>query len=225
MMKTTVQATVFSVVGLALFVVALFWPAGTFDYWQAWVYLGGFVVLGTIYTVYLAVKRPEVLRRRMNAGPAAETRLVQKIVSSGFYVMFTALLVVSALDHRFNWSSVPTAVVLIGDVLAAVGLGLTMVVVLQNNYAAANVTVEAGQKVVSTGLYGLVRHPMYFGALIFMVGTPLALGSYWGLVVIIPGLIVLAFRILDEEKMLNQELDGYREYTHQVHARLVPHVW
>ena len=161
----------------------------------------------------------------MNAGPTAETRPAQKIIVAGIYLWFFALLVVSALDHRFGWSNVPTSVVLIGDVLVVVGLGITLLVVQQNSYAAANITVEADQEVVSTGLYGLVRHPMYFGALIMAVGIPLALDSYWGLVVFIPGLIVLAYRILDEEKMLNQELRGYGEYTQKVHHRLVPGVW
>ena len=107
---------------------------------------------------------------------------------------------------------------LIGNVLVAVGLGLAMLVVHQNSYAAANITVEAGQELVSTGLYGLVRHPMYFGALIMMLGTPLALDSYWGLLVLIPGLVVLAFRILDEEKALTQELDRVR----RIHAKGAP---
>ena len=224
-MKTTAQATLFSVVGFALFGVALFWPAGTFDYWQAWVFIGIFVVLGTFYTIYLVVKAPEVLRRRMNAGPAAETRPVQKIVSAGVYLAFMALLVVSALDHRFSWSTVPTPIVLIGDVMVVVGLVLSMLVVLQNNYAAANVTIEADQKVVSTGLYGIVRHPMYSSVMVLLIGVPLALGSYWGLVVIVPAVLLFVARILDEEKMLEGELDGYREYTHQVQSRLVPYVW
>jgi protein-S-isoprenylcysteine O-methyltransferase Ste14 len=98
-------------------------------------------------------------------------------------------------------------------------------VVFQNSYAAANITVEDGQRVVSTGLYGLVRHPMYVGVLIGMAGTPLALGSWWGLAGLVPGLLGLAVRIVDEEKMLTQELAGYREYTEKVHYRLVPFVW
>ena len=161
----------------------------------------------------------------MNAGPLAEARPAQKIIVTGVYLLSSALFVVSALDHRFGWSQVPTSVVLVGNVLVAVGLGLAMLVVQQNSYAAANITVEAGQELVSTGLYGLVRHPMYFGALIMMIGTPLALDSYWGLVVLIPSLVVFAFRILDEEKALTQELTGYVEYTQKVHHRLVPGVW
>jgi protein-S-isoprenylcysteine O-methyltransferase Ste14 len=166
-----------------------------------------------------------VLRRRMNAGPTAETRPAQKIIVAGVYLCASALFAFSALDHRFGWSHVPTAVVIVGNVLVAVGLAISMLVVQQNSYAAANVTVEAEQKLVSTGLYGLVRHPMYFGALIMMVGTPLALDSYWGLVFLIPALGVLVARILDEEKLLRQELAGYSDYADRVNARLVPYVW
>jgi protein-S-isoprenylcysteine O-methyltransferase Ste14 len=224
-MKTALQGTATSVLGIALIGLALFWPAGTFDYWQAWVFLGVFVFLSAVYTVYIGVKNPEVLRRRMHAGPTAETRPVQKIVSSGVVLTFFAVLVVSAFDHRFGWSDVPTAVVLIGDVLVAVGLGISMLVVVQNSYAAASITVEAEQKVVSTGLYGFVRHPMYFGGLIMFIGLPLALDSYWGVVFLVPAVILLAARIFDEEKALTEELAGYREYTAKVHSRLVPHVW
>jgi protein-S-isoprenylcysteine O-methyltransferase Ste14 len=135
------------------------------------------------------------------------------------------MVVVSALDFRLGWSTVPAAVSVAGDVLVAAGLGIAMLVVIQNSYAAANVKVETGQKLVSTGFYGLVRHPMYFGNVMMMIGVPLALASYWGLVFIIPGLTVLGLRIGDEEALLRQELTGYREYTEKVHYRLVPYVW
>jgi protein-S-isoprenylcysteine O-methyltransferase Ste14 len=210
---------------LVLFAVLLFLPAGTLNYWQAWVFIAIFIVTTTGPNIYLAMRRPEVLRRRLSAGPRAETRPAQKVISVGYIATFLALLLISALDYRFGWSQVPTTVAVLGDALLAVGLGIAMLAVLQNSYAAARVTVESDQKVVSTGIYGMVRHPMYFGALIAMVGTPLALGSYWGLVVLIPGIVVLVFRILDEEKVLRQELDGYRDYTDKVHARLVPYVW
>jgi len=129
------------------------------------------------------------------------------------------------LDFRFGWSSVPAAISVIGDVLVALGLGISMIVTIQNGYAAANVKVESGQDLVSTGLYGVVRHPMYFGNVVLMIGIPLALGSYWGLLFVIPGLAVLAARILDEEKVLTQQLAGYRDYAQRVHYRLVPYVW
>ena len=136
-----------------------------------------------------------------------------------------AAFLVSALDYRFGWSQVPTAICLIGDVLVAVGLILVGLVVIQNSYAAATVQVEGDQKIVSTGLYGMVRHPMYTGSVIMMIGIPFALGSYWGLLTVVPAAIVLALRIRDEEKLLQEELDGYRDYAQKVRYRLVPCVW
>jgi protein-S-isoprenylcysteine O-methyltransferase Ste14 len=224
-MKDGLKALATSVLGFVYFGVLLFLPAGTFNYWQAWLFIAVFIATTSGPSIYWAVKRPEVLRRRMSAGPTAETRPAQKIIVTGIYLFSSALFAVSALDHRFGWSQVPTAVVLFGNVLVAVGLGLAMLVVQQNSYAAATIRVEAEQELVSTGLYGLVRHPMYSGALIMLIGTPLALDSYWGLAMLAAGLPILVFRILDEEKALTQELSGYVEYTHQVHHRLVPGVW
>lgn len=224
-MKIALQLLASAVFGVLFMGVVLFWPAGTFDYWQAWVFIAVFIVGTMVPSVYLAVKYPDALRRRMTSGPFAETRLVQKLVTVGIVVMVVAVGVVSALDHRFGWSTVPTSVVVAGNVLVLVGLGLAELVVVQNNYAAATITVEAGQKVVSTGLYGLVRHPMYVGALIMMIGMPPALDSYWGLVTVVPAVLVFALRITDEEKALHEELDGYDEYTEKVHYRLVPGVW
>ncbi len=224
-MKIALQAVGSSLVGLVLFGLLLFLPAGTFHYWQAWVFIAVFAISTTVLSIYLLMTNPAALQRRMHAGPTAETRTVQKIASSGLFVSFAAVMVLSALDHRFGWSPVPTAVSLAGDALVALGLGIGSLVVVQNSFAAANITVEEDQKVVSSGLYGLVRHPMYLSALITLVGLPLALGSYWGLVVLIFIAIVLVVRVFDEEEVLNQELAGYHEYTHKVHYRLVPGVW
>ncbi|GHO88682.1 methyltransferase family protein [Dictyobacter formicarum] len=224
-MKTGLQAVGTALIGLVVFGLLLFLPAWTFNYWQAWVFIAVFTLATSLPSIYLALKNPAALERRMHAGPAAETRTVQKVIISIGLLSLPAVMVFSALDHRFGWSPVPAAISVIGDALVAIGLGITMLVVIQNSYAAANITVEAGQKVISTGLYGIVRHPMYVGVLIMMVGIPLALGSWWGLVILIPAIIVLAFRILDEEKMLKQELEGYSEYTQKVHYRLVPYVW
>jgi protein-S-isoprenylcysteine O-methyltransferase Ste14 len=223
--KTTLRTVGFGLIGLVMFGLMLFLPAWTFDYWQAWVFLVVFSLSTWIPSIYLLRTNRAALERRMHAGPRAETRPVQKVVMVFSFLSLTAMIVVSVLDHRFGWSRVPTAISLVGDVLVAIGLGVAMLVVVQNSYAAATVTVEAGQNLVSTGLYGLVRHPMYAGDVIMMVGIPLALGSYWGLVFVIPGLIGLVFRIFDEEKLLEQDLAGYGEYTHQVHYRLVPYVW
>jgi protein-S-isoprenylcysteine O-methyltransferase Ste14 len=224
-MKTIGKSTVSAVVGLLAFGLMVFLPAGTFHYWQAWVFITVFALSTWIPSGYLLRTNPAALERRMHAGPGPETRPLQKIVISIAFASLAAMIVVSAFDHRFGWSTVPAPVSVTGDVLVAVGLGIAMLVVIQNGYAAANITVESDQSLVSTGLYGLVRHPMYTGNVIMMIGIPLALGSYWGLVFVIPGLIVLALRIHDEEGLLEQELPGYGDYERQVRYRLAPYVW
>ena len=224
-MKTVVQAAISSIIGTGAFLLMVFWPAGTFDYWRGWAFIAVFAAATTIPSIYLAATNPSALKRRMQAGPAAETRLLQKIIITFAFFSMGAMIVVSALDFRFGWSSVPAAVSVIGDILVTAGLLITMVTTIQNGYAAANIKVESGQTVVSTGVYSVVRHPMYFGNVVLMIGIPLALGSYWGLLFVIPGLVVLAVRILDEEKVLAAQLAGYRDYAQRVHYRLVPGVW
>jgi protein-S-isoprenylcysteine O-methyltransferase Ste14 len=224
-MNTVLRAFASSIFGLVLLGFILFYPAGTFHYWQAWAFIAAFTTATIVPTIYLGRTNPAALQRRMRAGPRAESRTVQKFIIVGAFVTLFAMMVLSALDHRFGWSSVPPVVAIIGDALVVVGLGVAMLVVVQNSYAAATVTVEADQPVISSGLYGLVRHPMYVGNVILMLGTPLALGSYWGLVMVLPGILVLVFRILDEERTLVAELDGYRDYTQRVHYRLLPYVW
>ncbi|SKD34498.1 Conserved integral membrane protein of uncharacterised function [Mycobacteroides abscessus subsp. abscessus] len=224
-MKTGAQALISGLTGLAVFGAALFWPAGTFHYWQAWAFLAIFVVCSGVSSIYLARSNPAVLQRRLHGGPMAETRPVQKFAVTLLLSSFVALVVVSAFDHRFGWSQAPTWLVIGGEVLTIGGLGMATLVVAQNNYAAASITVESGQTVTSTGLYGLVRHPMYTGSLVMMVGMPLALGSYWGLLATVPAAAALVVRIIDEEKMLRHDLQGYDEYTEKVRSRLVPLVW
>lgn len=214
-----------TVLGLLFFVAVLFWPAGTFDYWQAWVFLAVFIATTIIPSIYLAIRHPDALARRMKAGPTAETRPAQRIIMTLTLTLVVATFVLSALDHRFGWSDVPVWLVIVGNVLVAIGLSVAQLVVVQNNYAAATVRVEADQPLVSTGLYGWVRHPMYTGAAIMMIGTPLALDSLWGLLGVAASAPVIAARIRDEEQMLTDELAGYRDYRDRVRFRLIPHVW
>jgi protein-S-isoprenylcysteine O-methyltransferase Ste14 len=224
-MKTLVQGAITSLLGIVAFALLVFVPAGTFHYWRGWAFIVVFAAATLIPSVYLAMKNPAALRRRMQAGPAAETRPLQKLIIAVAFVSMGAMIVTSALDFRFGWSTVPTAVSVVGLILVGAGLTIAMLVTIQNGYAAANVTVEDGQQLSSTGWYGFVRHPMYFGNVILMIGVPLALGSYWGLLFVVAGLAVLALRINDEEALLKQELAGYREYMQKVHYRLMPYVW
>lgn len=211
--------------GVPLFAIVLFLPAGTLDYWQAWVFLVVFAVSTNAIGVYLLVKDPVLLERRMKVGPGAETSVSQKIIAALLFLGFFALMVVSALDHRFGWSRVPTVVSLVGDALVVLGLFFTLLVMKENSYSAATIQTVEGQKVISTGPYAIVRHPMYVGALILAIGVPLALGSWWGLVPLVPMILVLVWRILDEEHVLKKELPGYAEYTRRVRYRLAPHLW
>lgn len=211
--------------GLTFFAVALFLPAGTFGYPQAWIFLAVFSLATLVPSSFLAVRNPAALERRLKVGPTAETRPTQRLVMTATVLSIIGLLVLSALDHRYGWSSVPTPVIVLGDVLVATGLLVAQLVVLQNAYAAATITVEEGQPLVSTGLYGVVRHPMYFGALIMLLGTPLALDSYWGLIVLVPAVFALGARIIDEETLLTAELTGYAAYVGRVRYRLLPGIW
>ncbi len=224
-MTAVLRVLVSGLVQLVVIGTVLFVTAGTLQYWQAWVLLAVFAAAAWLPSIYLQLTKPAAMQRRMRGGPIAEARPVQKIVMAGLYLSLAAMCVVGGLDHRFGWSSVPAAVCLAGNVLVGAGLAVVVLVVVQNNYASTTVQVAADQKVVSSGLYGLVRHPMYTGNAIMLVGLPLALGSYWGLVFVLPGVAVLASRIRDEEKLLADELRGYRDYTQAVRARLVPGVW
>lgn len=224
-MKTASQVATSSVFGTIALGALVFLPAGTFNYWQAWVFVVTFTLATIVPTIYIARTNPAALQRRVHAGPRAETRTLQKFLIIGAFSSMFAMMAFSAYDHRAGWSHVPAWVCLLGDALLAAGVGLAMLVVIQNGYAAATVTVETSQPVVSTGLYGFVRHPMYVGDVIMMFGIPLSLGSYWGLLFVLPGVATLLFRILDEEKLLTRELNGYLEYTRNVRYRLAPYVW
>jgi protein-S-isoprenylcysteine O-methyltransferase Ste14 len=205
--------------------VLLFLPAWTLNYWQAWVFLVVFLTAANAIGVYLSIKDPELLERRKNVGPVAEKSVAQKIIMSLTIAGSLCVLVFCAFDHRFAWSSVPSCVSLVGDMLVGLGFLIDFFVFKENSYGASTIQVFKNQKVISTGPYALVRHPMYVGVLVMMIGVPLALDSWWGLAVLALIMPVLIWRILDEEKLLKKDLPGYVEYTQKVRYRLVPYLW
>jgi protein-S-isoprenylcysteine O-methyltransferase Ste14 len=205
--------------------ILLFLPAWTFNYWQAWVFMLVFISSTNAIGIYLALKDPVLLERRKKIGPTAEQSSTQKIIIALSIVGLLALMVFSAFDHRFTWSPVPIYISLLGDVLIALGLLIDFFVFRENSYGASTIETFADQKVISTGLYALVRHPMYVGVLVMCIGVPLALDSWWGLVFLALTLPVLILRILDEEKLLKKDLPGYSEYTQRVRYRLAPYLW
>jgi protein-S-isoprenylcysteine O-methyltransferase Ste14 len=212
-------------VGVVALAALLLLPAGTLDYWQAWVFIVVFLGAANAIGAYLALKDPALLERRKRIGPTAEQGTAQRIIISVGILSFLGVLVFSALDQRFGWSTVPPYVSVVGDVLVALGLFIDLLVFRENTYGGSSIRVVEGQQVISTGPYAIVRHPMYAGVLIMMVGIPLALGSWWGLLLVAVTAPVLIWRILDEEKVLQQELPGYTEYMHDVRYRLAPSVW
>jgi protein-S-isoprenylcysteine O-methyltransferase Ste14 len=214
-----------SLTGILAMAALLFLPAGTIRYWQAWVFMAVFVSASSAITVNLAIHDPALLERRMTVGPTAEKEKPQKIIISLAMIGFVALLILPAFDHRFGWSSVPPYVSLLGDTLVAIGFLFVFFVLKVNSYGASTIQVAEDQKVISTGPYAFIRHPMYAGTLLLILGTPLALGSWCGfaaLIVLIPALL---WRLLDEERFLRKNLPGYTQYIDKVRYRLVPYVW
>jgi protein-S-isoprenylcysteine O-methyltransferase Ste14 len=203
----------------------LFALAGTLDYWQAWTFLAIYFAASLAITLYLVKKDPELLRRRMRGGPTAEKETVQKIIMSFTSLGFVGLLVVPALDHRFAWSQMPLYAVLAGDVLVVLGWLAIFFVFRENTFSSATIELAPDQRVISTGPYAVVRHPMYAGALVMLLGMPIALGSKWGVLVTVVMTPALIWRLLAEEKFLVKNLPGYLEYQSWVRYRLVLLVW
>jgi len=208
--------------GFVVLGILVFFPAGTLRYWQGWAFFATFAVCSTALTLYMALYDEKLLERRLRSGPRAETRASQKIIIVLVMLGSIAFLVFPVLDHRFGWSPVPRYVSIIGDGLIALGYLFIFFVVRENSYAASTIQVAEGQKVISTGPYALVRHPMYAGALALIIGMPLALDSWYGVFGIFGFLPVLIWRLADEERFLTQNLPGYAEYKSKVRWRLVP---
>ena len=204
---------------------ALFIPAGSLSFWQAWVYLAVFAVCTILITVYLIRYDRELLARRVRGGPTAETRKSQQIIQSLASVFFIALFIVPGLDFRFHWSDVPPAVSLISDGFVALGFYIVFLVFRENSYTSATIEVSDAQKVISSGPYRVVRHPMYAGAFLLLLFTPLALGSWVAIPIPIPLILVIIVRLLAEEEFLSSNLSGYEAYRQKVRYRLLPFIW
>ena len=205
--------------------VLLFAAAGTVRYWQGWVFLAVFFTAALLITLYIMKYDPALLQRRLAGGPTAEKERTQKLVVLLVSIGLVGVLVVPALGYRLGWSQAPLAAVIAGNVLIAVGFYIVFLAFRENSFASARIEIAEGQRVVSTGPYALVRHPQYAGSFLYLLGMPLALGSYWGLLVLVPMMAALIWRLFDEEKLLARELPGYAEYQRNVRSRLIPAVF
>jgi protein-S-isoprenylcysteine O-methyltransferase Ste14 len=219
------QVFVQSIAGAVVFLAFIFVPVWTLRYWQGWLFFGVFGASTTSFTIYLARHDRPLLERRLKAGPQHEQERSQKIIVSLVFVAFISFVVLPVLDHRYGLSPVAAWVSVLGNVVVVLSFLLMFRVLKVNSYAASNIRVEANQKVIETGPYAYVRHPMYAGAIWLFVGIPLALGSWWTIGLIVFVVPVLLWRLLDEERILDRDLPGYSEYRQRVRYRLIPYVW
>jgi protein-S-isoprenylcysteine O-methyltransferase Ste14 len=203
----------------------LFVAAGTLRYWEAWIFLAVYFTASLAITFYLMKNDPALLARRMSGGPFAEKEPVQKIIMFFTSLGFIGLIVLPAIDHRFGWSHMPPSVALAGDVLVVLGWLGILFVFRENSFSSATIELAADQQVISTGPYALIRHPMYAAALVMLLGIPIALGSWWGVLIIVAIIPALIWRLLDEERFLARNLPGYVAYQDRVRYRLLPLIW
>jgi protein-S-isoprenylcysteine O-methyltransferase Ste14 len=221
-MKLLINALLKYLLGLMLVSLLLFLPAGGFAYPNGWLFTALLFIPMLLLGVVLFVRSPELLKRRLDG---KEKERAQRGVLAFSALLFPFAFLLSAFDFRFGWSRVPLPVVCIASALFLLGYGLYAEVMRENAYLSRTVKVEVGQTVISSGLYRIVRHPMYLSTLLMFLPMPLILGSYWGLAALLPYPALLVFRILNEEKLLCKELFGYTEYTARVRWRLLPFIW
>jgi protein-S-isoprenylcysteine O-methyltransferase Ste14 len=225
---TTNQTVLFKKVmvrlAMAIFLLGavFFIPAGTWRYWEAWVYMAVLIIPATLTMLYLLRKAPDVLERRMRM---REKESEQKLIIKLTFPLFIVAFILPGLGRRFGWSGVPAPAVIVADVLLLLGYLLFIRVLLENRYASRIIEVEQEQKVITTGPYAIVRHPLYVSALLIYGSSPIALGSYWAMIPMVFLAYLIIARIRNEEKVLAQELKGYREYMQKTKYRLIPGLW
>ncbi len=220
--KLTKMVSVRLLVFIPLLLAMFFLPAGTFAYWEAWVYLTILLIPMFLVLIYLLKNDPELLERRMRM---REKETEQKLIIKISYLYFLLAFLLPGFDKRFEWSNVPVAVVIVADILVLLGYGVFFLVLRENRYASRIIEVEQEQKVISSGPYAIVRHPMYLGVSLMYTLSPLALGSYWAM---IPSLLIIPLlmaRIRNEESVLGKELKEYQEYMQKTKYRLIPGIW
>ena len=203
---------------------SLFLPYRSFDYIQAWIYLAIFLFSVLVITIYLSRFDRRLLESRLTVGPVSEKKKIQKLIQSIAGALFISIYIISSLDNHHKWSHVSLTVSLIADIIVLLSFIFLLQVFKENTFLSATIEVQEQQQVISTGLYGVIRHPMYTGAIILMLVTPLALGSCWGLLPVIMLIVVIIFRALDEEQELKKNLFGYSAYCRKVTYRFIPFI-
>ena len=221
-MKLLCNALIKLLCGLLLISLLIFLPAGTVHYFNGWLLLGVLFVPILILGVVLLIKSPDLLAKRLDL---REKQSAQKRVVSLSALLFLLGFIAAGLDFRFGWTHVPFPVVLIASAVFLCSYGLYAEVMRENAYLSRTVKVEEGQRVIDTGLYGVVRHPMYFATVLLFLAMPLILGSWISFLIFLAYPVLIALRIRDEERLLERELTGYTEYKARVKYRLIPFIW
>ncbi len=221
-MKLLINALVKFICGLLIVGILLFLPAGAFDYPNGWLFTALLFVPMLFLGAFLFFKAPELLKKRLDS---KEKEAIQKGVVAFSALAFLAGFVVAGLDFRFGWSNVPLPVVIIASVVFLISYGIYAEVMRENAYLSRTVKVQEGQKVIDTGLYGVVRHPMYMATVFMFLSIPMVLGSWFSFVVFLHYPIIIAVRIKNEEKVLSAELEGYKEYQERVRYTIIPFIW
>jgi len=210
---------------MLLFGLFLFVPAGSLNYWQGWVFLVLSALLQLSTLIYFLLKDPAFVQRRLKSGAKAEVRARQKISIELIKLSAVLLFVTAGFDHRFKWSYVPIPLTIAANCCIIVGILIQFLTFKENSFASAVITIMPEQRVIATGPYAVVRHPMYSGAMLVNLLTPVALGSWWALCFAFLWLLAIVLRILDEEQMLSDSLLGYSDYRGNVRYRLLPGIW
>lgn len=205
--------------------ILIFLPAWTINYLQAWLYLLTFAISTILITIYLFKNDKELLKRRLNAGSTAEKEKSQKTIQSMASVFFCLIYIIAGLDYHFNWSNIPLYISVLSNILVMLGFFIVFLVFKENSYTSAIIEVGKEQKVISTGMYAVVRHPMYFGAILMLIFSAVALGSYLALLSVVALTFTIIARLINEEKFLSKNLPGYDEYCEKVKYHLIPFIW
>lgn len=223
MLKLLIEVIIRCIIVLLLASLLLFLPAGSLKFWNAWVLIGALFLSEILALIYFAIKDPELLQKRLRIKEKEKTQQIFNILYS---VLFITTLIISGLDFKYHWSVVPLWLVIVATGMMTSSFFMVLMVMKQNRYASRVIEIQNGQKVIDSGLYSFVRHPMYLFATIFFCSIPLVLGSFYALILLLmltP--FVLTIRIINEEKVLENDLNGYKEYMNKVKHRLIPFIW
>lgn len=221
-MKLLLNAATKYFIGIILIATVIFLPAGTIYYWNGWLFIGLLFIPMLFLGIVLFWKAPQLLEKRLST---KEKETTQKKVVGFSALIFLGAFILAGFDYRFGWSEIPVAVIIIASIILLIGYGMYAEVMRENAYLSRTVEVQENQKVIDTGLYGVIRHPMYTATILLFLAIPIVLGSIWAFLIMLVYPILIIMRIGNEEKVLEEGLDGYMEYKQRVRYRLLPFIW